>query len=178
MGFSYNRKTGLILDADLTLLYRRSIHRLLTVALKSKRKAHRNVLKVRCGVAQTRVWREMQSCSDLHLKSAFNLWREVRVIAEPWPSRWSEVCVWGLVFNNFLDRIQNSLQSFWNSAVDWDAFRNTLYFRLISVSPWLDWQYFEMPRAWSCLDFGFRECTIELLEASREDRHECLRNSV
>ena len=28
------------------------------------------------------------------------------------------------------------------------------------------------------LDSGIRECTVELLEASREDRHKCLRNSV
>jgi len=25
---------------------------------------------------------------------------------------------------------------------------------------------------------GLRECTVELLEASREDRHKCLRNLV
>jgi len=44
--------------------------------------------------------------------------------------------------------------------------------------PWLDWQSFEIPWAWSCLHCGLREYTVELLEASRKDRHKCLRNSV
>ena len=40
--------------------------------------------------------------------------------------------------------------------------------------PWLDWQSFEVPWAWSCLDCGLRECTVKLFEAARDDRHGCL----
>jgi len=63
-------------------------------------------------------------------------------------------------------------------VVDWDRFHNTLDFNLISGSPRLDWQSFEMPWAYSYLDSSLHECTIKLLEVSREDPHDCLRNSV
>jgi len=81
---SYNRNAGLALDAGLALLCRRSAHRLLMATLKSKREAHRHVL-LRRGVTQTRVWREMLSCSDPHLKWNAELLRpafEIRVC--PW----------------------------------------------------------------------------------------------
>ena len=51
-------------------------------------------------------------------------------------------------------------------------------FRLNLGFPWLDWQSFEMPWAWSCLDCGLRECTVELLEAFRKDCCKWLGNSV
>jgi len=55
MGVSYNRNVGLVLDVDLTLLCKRGAHRILMATLKLKREAHRHALKLRCGVAQTRI---------------------------------------------------------------------------------------------------------------------------
>ena len=47
--------------------------------------------------------------------------------------------------------------------------------QLISGFPRLDWWSFEMLWAWSSLNCGLCECTVELLKASRKG---CLRNSV
>jgi len=68
MRVSYNRNAGLALDADLALLCSRGTHSLLMATLKSKRKAHKHALKLRCGVAQICIWIEMRSCSDPRLK--------------------------------------------------------------------------------------------------------------
>ena len=107
----------------------------LLIALKSKRDAHRHALKMRHGVAQTRIWRETRSCSDPRLKwnaellkpafevkrgvaqiriwsPCFTLGREVRVLVETWPSRWSEIRIWELVFKWFLNSLQNPSKVF------------------------------------------------------------------
>jgi len=45
---------------------------------------------------------------------------------------------------------------------------------LNSYFSWLDWQSFEMPWAWSCLECGLLECTVKPFEATRDDHGECL----
>jgi len=74
----------------------------------------------------------------------------------------------------FLNSLQNPLQKFWNSAVDWDRFQNTLDFSFGNKIWRLDWQSFEIPWAGSCLDFDLRQCTVKLFEATRYDCRECL----
>jgi len=72
----------------------------------------------------------------------------------------------------FLDNLHNSLQSFQNTAVDWNGFRNTLDLSVGSKLSRLDWPSSEISRARSCLDFGLLECTVKLFEATRDDCRE------
>ena len=74
----------------------------------------------------------------------------------------------------FLDNLQNPLQSFWNFAVDWNGFRNTLDFSLDNGLSRLYWQSSKIPWAWSCLDPSLHECTVKLFEATKDDHRECL----
>jgi len=76
-------------------------------------------------------------------------------------------------FQQFLDSLQNPLQSFQSSTVDWDGFRNTLDFFVGRNLSRLDWQSSKIPGAWSCLDLGLRECTAKLFEATGDDHREC-----
>ena len=95
-----------MLDADFALLCRRG---LLMATLKSKCEAHKHALKLRCRVAQTRVWREMRCCSDPSLKRNAELLKpafEVRIY--PWTrySRFSWnttfALKWGLRLRTYL----------------------------------------------------------------------------
>ena len=52
---SYDRNVGLALNGDLAMLCRRGTHSLLMAVLESKGEAHRHALKLRRGVAQTRI---------------------------------------------------------------------------------------------------------------------------
>jgi len=92
----------------------------------------------------------------------------ISLASEVWTMHWMTCLQW------YLDSLQNLLQSFWNSAVDWDDFRNTLDFSLGNGLSRLDWQSSEIPWAWSCLDPSLREYTVKLFEATRDDRREYL----
>ena len=73
------------------------------------------------------------------------------------------------LFGHFLDSLQNPLQSFRYSAVKWDGFRNTLDFSRIRLYDWT----INAPGL-ILSGVGLCECTVELFEAIRVDRVECL----
>jgi len=73
------------------------------------------------------IWIEMR----VWLRSVFTIGYKVRLCIE----NANLVLKWDLCLRTylqwFLDSLQNSFQSFRNSAVDWDGFQNTLDFTLI-----------------------------------------------
>ena len=75
----------------------------------------------------------------------------------------------GLSFSDFLDSLQNPLQSFRHSAVKWDGFRNTLDFSRVRLYDWT----INAPGL-ILSGVGLCECTVELFEAPRVDHVECL----
>ena len=200
MGVSYNRNVGLALDADLTLLVvnagvsKRGVAQTRIWSetqgfsdprLKWSAELLRLALDLECGVTQTRVSRDAEL---LKLASNAGLLRpasEVSVLLWMRGPRFSlkrdlHIEMWftsdDLPLVIFGQPIEFPLKFL--KLRSWLG-RISKYFelQLILGFPWLDWQSFEMSWAWSCLDCGLRECTIELLEVSREDCHECLRNS-
>ena len=90
-----------------------------------------------------------------------------------WPSSLNEGPRLSLCPQYFFDSLQNPLQSFRNTVVDWKISKYFRHHVDLGFHDWY-WQSLEMIWVWFCLDSGFHECTAELLEASWEDRHNYL----
>ena len=185
MGVSYNRNAGLALDAELALFL---VDAGISVRMRSYSDSRlkcdtgflRPAFKMERGVAQICARRRvlrlaldgMQSYSDSrwmrvysspHLKSPCFLGCEVRILVKTQPSRWNEARLWRLILSDFWTAYRTPSKVFEPPRLT-GIILKYFEFQLNLGFLWLEWQSFMIPWAWSYLDCGLRECTIELLE--------------